>query len=411
MNDNQNKINLSLDLDNHSPEIASEITPLEIMADDSPKPEPTPAIELLVPISRDDETPLTAQNQEMAMPDLSKFTPAELKAVEDFTAKIDITNSTQMLQYGGAAQQKVASFSTTALENVRTKDLDEVGSLVTNMTTKLQSFNFEDEGKKRLFSRTRDKLALKKAEFDSVSKNIDKISTTLEKHKIKLMKDIHLLDQMYDKNLEYYKELTMYIAAGRKKLKHILEVELVELTDKAKSSGLLEDATYANQISEACTVFDKKLHDLELTRMISIQMSPQIRIVQTTNNALVEKINSSIVNVIPLWKNQMVLALGMANSQKALRAQREVTDMTNELLRKNADMLKMNAVETAKESERAIVDVETLKHTNQTLISTLDEVVQIQREGFAKRQEASAELHKIEGELKSKLLAIRDGQS
>jgi uncharacterized protein YaaN involved in tellurite resistance len=251
-------------------------------------------------------------------------------------------------------------------------------------------------------------MALKKAEFDTVAANVDKITNALEGHKVTLLKDIHMLDQMYEKNLEYYKELTMYIIAGRQKLQDVIDNELPALQKKAAESGLQEDAQAANFLADMCNRFDKKLHDLELTRIVSIQMSPQIRLVQSTNNIMVEKIHSSIVNTIPLWKNQMVLALGMANTQKAIKAQRAVTDVTNDLLKKNADMLKINTIEAAKESERSIVDIETLRHTNQSLISTLDEVLQIQQTGREKRREAQNELHKIEEELKAKLLDIRD---
>jgi uncharacterized protein YaaN involved in tellurite resistance len=320
-------------------------------------------------------------------------------------------NSAQILQYGGSAQKKVSSFSEAALANIKTKDVDEIGGMVTNMVMQLRGFDLEDSGKKRLFGKQRDKMALKKAEFDTVSANVDKITTALEGHKVTLLKDIHMLDQMYDKNLEYFKELTMYIIAGRQKLEQVMTSELPALQQKAVASGLQEDAQAANYLADMCNRFDKKLHDLDLTRVVSIQMSPQIRLVQSTNNTMVEKIHSSIVNTIPLWKNQMVLALGMANTQKAIATQRAVTDMTNDLLRKNADALRMNTIEAAKESERAIIDIETLKHTNQSLISTLDEVLQIQQSGREKRKEASVELHKIEEELKAKLLDIRDAGS
>jgi uncharacterized protein YaaN involved in tellurite resistance len=343
------------------------------------------------------------------MPDTSTLTEAELKTVADFASKIDVRNQAQILQYGGQAQKKVSSFSEAALANIKTKDVDEVGTMVSGMVMQLRGFDLEDKGnKKRLFGKTRDKWALKKAEFDTIAANIDKITTALEVHKITLLKDIHMLDQMYDKNLEYYKELTMYIIAGRQKLEEVIATELPALQQKAMESGLQEDAQEANHLADMCNRFDKKLHDLELTRIVSIQMSPQIRLVQSTNSIMVEKIHSSIVNTIPLWKNQMVLALGMANSKKAIRTQAAVTDMTNDLLRKNADALKINTIEAAKESERSIVDIETLKHTNQQLISTLDEVLQIQQSGREKRKEASAELYKIEEELKAKLLDIRD---
>jgi len=345
----------------------------------------------------------------MLMPDVSKLTESEIKTINDFASKIDVRNTAQILQFGGQAQKKVSGFSEAALANIKAKDVDEIGHMVTNMVMQLRGFDIEAKGdKKRLFGKTRDKMALKKAEFDTVAANVDKIADALEGHKMVLLKDVHMLDQMYDKNLEYYKELTMYIIAGRKKLEEIIKTELPELQKKALASGTPEDAQEANHLADMCNRFDKKLHDLELTRTVSMQMSPQIRLVQSTNNIMVEKIHSSIVNTIPLWKNQMVLALGMANTQKAIQTQRAVTDMTNELLKKNADALRINTIEAAKESERAIIDIETLKHTNQSLISTLDEVLQIQTAGREKRREAQAELHKIEEELKAKLLDIRD---
>ncbi|MCL2071695.1 MAG: toxic anion resistance protein [Oscillospiraceae bacterium] len=348
------------------------------------------------------------ENTAALMPDSSSLTEAELKTVAEFAQKIDLNNTTQILQYGGQAQKKISSFSEQALANVKTKELDEIGDMVAGLVVQLKKFEIEDKGKKRLFAKQRDKLALKKAEFDTVEKNVDKITGILEGHKITLLKDVHMLDQMYEKNLEYYKELTMYIIAGRQKLAEVIATELPALQKKAIASGLAEDAQEANYLADMCNRFDKKLHDIELTRIISVQMSPQIRLVQSTNNIMIEKIHSSIVNTIPLWKNQMVLALGMAHSQAAIKAQREVTDVTNDLLRRNADALKQNTIEAARESERSIVDIETLKHTNQSLISTLDEVLQIQQSGREKRREAQVELHKIEEELKNKLLDIRD---
>jgi uncharacterized protein YaaN involved in tellurite resistance len=343
------------------------------------------------------------------VPDTSALTEAEQKIVADFVGKIDITNSAQVLQYGGQAQKKISSFSQAALNNIKTKDMDEIGDMVSGLVVQLKNFEIEDKGKKPgLFKKQRDKFALTKAKYDTVEANIDKISTNLENHKIVLMKDVAMLDQMYDKNLEYYKELSMYIIAGRQKLQQVIEKELPILQAKAQETGLAEDAQAANHLADMCNRFDKKIHDLELTKTVSMQMSPQIRLVQSTNNIMIEKIHSSIVNTIPLWKNQMVLALGMAHSRSAIKAQREVTDITNELLKKNADALKLNTIEAAKESERSIVDIETLKHTNQSLISTLDEVLTIQQTGRVKRQEAQAELVKIEEELKAKLLDIRD---
>ncbi|MCL1865789.1 MAG: toxic anion resistance protein [Oscillospiraceae bacterium] len=343
------------------------------------------------------------------LPDTSAFTEAELKVIDDFAKKIDVTNSAQVLQFGSTAQKKISTFSEAALSNMKTKDMNEIGEMVTGLVVQLKNFDIEDSGKKPgLFRKAKDKVALTKAKYDTVEKNVDVICSALEKHKVVLLKDVHMLDQMYEKNLEYYKELSMYVVAGRQKLRDVIEVELPALQKKAIESGLQEDAQAANSLADMCNRFDKKIHDLELTKTVSMQMSPQIRLVQSTNNIMIEKIHSSIVNTIPLWKNQMVLALGMAHSQAAIKAQREVTDMTNELLRKNADALKQNTIEAAKESERSIVDIETLKHTNQSLISTLDEVLQIQQTGRQKRQEAQVELHKIEDELKAKLLDIRN---
>ncbi|MCL1789188.1 MAG: toxic anion resistance protein [Oscillospiraceae bacterium] len=379
----------------------------ELQAAETQKEQETPiSITPIAPVTQPDFTAVA--ETAVVMPDSSSLTEAEMKMVADFAQKIDIKNSAQVLQYGGQAQKKISGFSEQALANVRTKELDGIGDMISGLVVELKKFEIEDSGKKRLFAKQRDELALKKAEFANVEKNIDRITGTLEGHKITLLKDVHMLDQMYEKNLEYYKELTMYIIAGRQKLQEVIEKELPVLQKKAIESGLAEDAQEANYLADMCNRFDKKLHDIELTRMISVQMSPQIRLVQSTNNIMIEKIHSSIVNTIPLWKNQMVLALGMAHSQAAIKAQREVTDVTNSLLRKNADALKQNTIEAAKESERSIVDIETLRHTNQSLISTLDEVLQIQQTGREKRREAQVELQKIENELKTKLLDIRD---
>jgi len=348
-------------------------------------------------------------NAVAVVPDTSALTEAEKKIVADFASKIDVRNTTQILQYGGQAQKKISTFSETALSNIKTKDIDEIGDMVSGLVVELRNFELEDKGKKPgLFKKQRDKLALTKARYTTVEKNVDRICGVLEGHKMTLMKDVAMLDQMYEKNLEYYKELTMYVIAGRQKLQEIIDKELPALQQKAVNSGLAEDAQEANYLADMCNRFDKKLHDIELTKTVSMQMSPQIRLVQSTNNIMVEKIHSSLVNTIPLWKNQMVLALGMAHSKAAIRAQREVTDITNDLLKKNADVLKTNTIEAARESERSIVDIETLKHTNQSLISTLDEVLVIQQSGREKRREAQLELHKIEEELKLKLLDIRD---
>ena len=337
------------------------------------------------------------------------LTAEEKRMVDDFASKIQLDNSAMILQYGSGAQKKIADFSETALDNVRTKDLGEVGEMLSSVVTELKSFDV-DENEKGLFGffkRSSNKIVAMKAKYDKAEANVDKICTALENHQIQLLKDIAMLDKMYELNKVYFKELSMYILAGKKKLQEVQQTELPALQEKASQSGLPEDAQAVNDLSGLCNRFEKKLHDLELTRMISIQMAPQIRLVQGNDTLMTDKIQSTLVNTIPLWKSQMVLALGVAHSQQAAQAQHEVSNMTNELLRKNADTLKMATIETAKESERGIVDIETLKRTNESLISTLDEVLRIQEEGRQKRQEAEAELGRIEGELKQKLLQIR----
>lgn len=341
--------------------------------------------------------------------DESLLTPEEQKQVAEFAEKINLEDTSTILRYGSAAQKKVASFSESALERVRTKDLGEVGDAIGTLVTELKGFDAEEEkGILGFFKKSRNKVAALMAKYDKVDNNVDKIVGVLEGHQVQLLKDIALLDKMYQLNLTYYKELSMYILAGKRKLKQVEETELPKLQEKAKASGLPEDAQAANDLAQRCTNFDKKLHDLELTRMVSIQMGPQIRLVQSNDSMMAEKIQSTIVNTIPLWKSQMVLALGITHSQRAMEAQRSATDLTNELLRKNADTLKMGSIEAAKESERGIVDIETLKHTNQQLISTLDEVMKIQEDGRQKRRAAEEELGRIEGELKSKLLELRN---
>ncbi|MBQ9083581.1 MAG: toxic anion resistance protein [Clostridia bacterium] len=339
----------------------------------------------------------------------SSLSEAELKIVNDFAQKIELNNSNVILQYGAAAQKKVADFSEQTLNSVRTKDLGEVGDMLTNVVVELKDFDQEEERKGIFawFKRASNRITTLRAKYDKAEANIDKIVTALEGHQITLLKDIALLDQMYELNLTYFKELSMYILAGKKKLAEVRSGELVRLTEKAKASGLQEDAQAANDLAGLCNRFEKKLHDLELTRMISIQMGPQIRLVQGNDTLMTEKIQSTLVNTIPLWKSQMVLALGVAHSQQAAEAQRDVTDLTNSLLRKNAETLKMATVATAKESERGIVDMDTLRHTNEQLISTLDEVLRIQEEGRQNRRAAEQELRKIEDELKTKLLDIR----
>ncbi len=333
----------------------------------------------------------------------------EKKQVEEFSSRIELTNSTLILQYGAGAQKKIAEFSETALNNVRTKDLGEVGNLLSGVVTELKDFDVEESEKGffGFFKRTSNKLNAMRAKYAKAEANIDKIVEALEQHQITLMKDVAMLDKMYDVNKVYFRELSMYILAGRKKLEEVRSRDLPELREKAQRTGLPEDAQAANDLAALCDRFEKKIHDLELTRMISVQMAPQIRLVQNNDTLMSEKIQSTLVNTIPLWKSQMVLALGVTHSQQAMEAQREVTDMTNELLRKNAETLKVATVETAKESERGIVDIETLKSTNETLISTLDEVMRIQSEGRQKRQEAEKELGRIEVQLKEKLLELR----
>lgn len=352
--------------------------------------------------------PAIAVPQTIAV-DETPLTPEEQKMVDEFASKIELSNSNLIVQYGSGAQKKIADFSESALNNVRTKDLGEVGNLLTDVVTELKGFN-DDEDKKGflgIFKRTSNKLAAMKVKYDKAEGNVNKICTVLENHQIQLLKDVAMLDKMYDMNKVYFKELSMYILAGKKKLNEVMSVELPRLMEKAQASGLPEDAQAANDLAAMCSRFEKKIYDLELTRMISIQMAPQIRLVQNNDTLMSDKIQSTLVNTIPLWKSQMVLALGIANSQQAARSQRQVTDMTNELLRKNADTLKMATIETAKESERGIVDIETLVSTNQSLISTLEEVTKIQEEGRQKRAEAEKELGRIEGELKQKLLEIR----
>ena len=336
------------------------------------------------------------------------LTEEERKAVEEFSHKIDVRDSNMILQYGAAAQKNVASFSENALNNVRNKDLGEVGEDLSKLVVELKGFGGDEKkGLAGLFKKSASKLETMKAQYSKVESNVDKIAQNLEQHQITLLKDVAMFDQMYELNLKYYKELTMYILAGKKRLEELRKGELEELRVKAEKSGLAEDAQAYNDFANLCNRFEKKIHDLELTRMVSIQMGPQTRLLQNNDTLMIEKIQSSLVNTIPLWKSQMVLALGMEHAHQATAAQNAVTEMTNELLKKNADKLKMGTIATAKEAERSIVDIETLQHTNQQLISTLDEVLTIQREGAEKRKAAEAELGRIEGELKQKLLELR----
>ncbi|MBR5284877.1 MAG: toxic anion resistance protein [Clostridia bacterium] len=336
---------------------------------------------------------------------------AEKKMVADFAEKIDITNANMVLQYGADAQKKMAGFSENALSNVRTKDLGEVGDMLSDLIGELKGFDAEEESKGLFgfFKKQGSKLDLLKTRYNKVETNVEKIAHALEDHQLQLFKDIALLDQMYQKNLLNFKEVTMYILAGKQKLEKVRATELAELVAKAEASGRAEDAQAANDLAALCDRFEKKLHDLELTRMVSVQMGPQIRLVQNNDTLMAEKIQTTLTSTLPLWKSQMVLALGLEHSNQAMKAQREVTNMTNELLRKNAETLKMGTVNVARESERGIVDIETLLQTNNTLIETLDEVIQIQNEGRQKRREAEAQLGRIEGELKQKLLEINKG--
>ena len=351
------------------------------------------------------------QEEKPAAPvfDESTLTETERKMVDDFASKIELSNSNMILQYGVGAQKKVADFSETALSNVRTKDLGEIGDMLSGVVTELKNFEIEEDEKGLFgfFKKSSNKMTAMKAKYDKAESNVNKIVRVLENHQVQLLKDVAMLDKLYELNKVYFKELSMYVLAGKKKLAKVEQEELPALQEKAQKSGLPEDAQAVNDLAAQCNRFEKKIHDLELTRMISIQMAPQIRLVQSNDTMMSEKIQSTLVNTIPLWKSQMVLALGVAHSTEAAKAQREVTDMTNELLRKNAASLKMATIETAKESERGIVDIETLKTTNESLISTLDEVMRIQTEGRQKRKEAEVELNRIENELKTKLLSMR----
>lgn len=340
--------------------------------------------------------------------DESMLNEAERKMVDDFAQKIDITDSNLVLQYGAAAQKNIASFSESALSNVKTKDLGQVGDALSQLVGELKTFGQpEKKGLAGLFQKKRSELEAMKASYAKAESNVDRIVKVLEEHQVTLMKDIAMFDQMYELNTKYYKELTMYIIAGKKRLEYLRSNDLVQLREKAAQSGTQEDAQACNDFANLLDRFEKKLHDLELTRMISVQMGPQTRLLQNNDTQMLEKIQSSLVNTIPLWKSQMVLALGLEHSRQATAAQSAVTNMTNDLLRQNADMLKMGTIETAREAERSVVDIQTLQHTNEQLISTLDEVMKIQTEGAQKRREAEAELGRIEGELKQKLLEIR----
>ena len=362
-----------------------------------------------------DEKPVPAIKEETAPAEAAipqpVLTPQEEKMVADFAAKIDLENTNQILQYGAAAQKKMADFSDAALVNVRTQDLGEVGDLIVNVVGELKSFDKEEQkGFLGFFKKETDKLELMKARYDKAEGNVEKISDALQQHQVRLLKDSAVLDKMYEQNLAYFKELTMYILAGKQKLQEVREGKLRQLEQTAQQTGLAEDAQAARDLAEKCNRFEKKIYDLELTRTISIQTAPQIRMIQNNDTVMVEKIQTTLVNTIPLWKNQMVLALGIAHSTEAAQAQRQVNDVTNALLKANAEKLHMASVETAKEAERGIVDIETLKKTNADLIQTLDDVMKIQADGRAQRQAAEAEMAKMEEDLKNKLLQIRNGK-
>ncbi|MBE5834604.1 MAG: toxic anion resistance protein [Butyrivibrio sp.] len=379
---------------------------------DVPTPEPEPASTATATAAAAAQSPVQqTQSSASKVGDViddaaSQLSPEEMKMVDEFVKQIDISNSQAVMNYGAGTQKKMADFSSKAIDNVRTKDMGEVGNMVTNLVTQLKNFDVdeEDKGLFSFFKKGGNKLNEMKAKYSSVEANVEAISNELERHQATLMKDVALLDNMYQLNLNYFKELSMYIIAGKKKLAQARATTLVELQNKATESGLPEDAQKAKDYAELCDRFEKKIYDLELTRTVAMQTGPQIRMVQNSDTIMAEKIQSTIVNTIPLWKNQMVIAIGIEHTAQASKAEREVNEMTNELLKKNADALKMATIEAAKESERGIVDIETLKHTNETLISTLDEVLVIQKEGKERRVAAEQELAQIETQLKEKLL-------
>ncbi len=364
----------------------------------------------LNPFTQEENSMGTTQNapapEEPKAPEIT-LTPAEQKMVDDFAAQIDLNNTQMVMQYGAGSQKKIADFSENALSNVRTKDMGEIGQMLTSVVSELKDFNEEEEkGFLGFFKKTGNRLDSLKIKYDKAESNVNRICKVMENHQITLLKDAAMLDKMYELNLNYFKELSMYILAGKKKLEHARTVELPELLAKAEKSGLPEDTQAANDFASMCERFEKKIYDLELTRTISMQMAPQIRLIQSNDTAMSDKIQSTLVNTIPLWKSQMVIAIGLSHSSEAAKAQKEVTDMTNALLRKNAETLKIATIETARESERGIVDIETLTATNKTLISTLDEVLKIQEDGRAKRKSAEAELVRIEDEMRQKLLTM-----
>ena len=349
---------------------------------------------------------------QIPMLDDSQLTPAERKAIDDFITKIDITNPEHVLLFGADAQKRIADFSESALATVKTQDTGEVGNMLVNLVSELKGFERDTEepkGLRRLFSKATDKVERMKARYGEVSATVENIAGSLEGYQAQLLKDVSMFDHLYDQNSEYFRQLTLYIIAGDKKLAEIRNTELKALLEKAAASGDAMDAQKANDLAAQCDRFEKKLYDLKLTRQVSMQMAPQIRLLQNNDSLLVERIQSTLSNTLPLWKSQMVLALGLQHSKEALAAQTAVTDMTNELLRKNAEALKIGTIETAREAERGIIDLETLLQTNQSLIETIDEVLQIQTDGHAKRLEAEKQLYSMEAELKKKLLATHMG--
>ena len=360
------------------------------------------------PFGAEPQPEVPVVKQEAAKAPEVVLTPEEQKMVNDFAAQIDITNTNLVMQYGAGSQKKIADFSENALNNVRTKDMGEIGQMLAGVVAELREFDNEEEEKGILgfFKKSSNKLDNLKIKYDKAESNINRICKVMEEHQITLLKDAAMLDKMYELNLNYFKELSMYILAGKKKLEQARTVELPKLLAKAEQSGLPEDTQAANDYASMCERFEKKIYDLELTRTISMQMAPQIRLIQSNDTAMSEKIQSTLVNTIPLWKSQMVIAIGLNHSTEAARAQKEVTDMTNSLLKKNAETLKIATIETARESERGIVDIETLTATNKTLISTLDEVMKIQEDGLAKRKSAEQELSRIEDEMRQKLLTV-----
>ena len=368
-----------------------------------------PSLTLEVEQPKEEAKPEPAPAPDPLAEEAAKLSPEEQKMVEDFANKIDVTNSQMVLQYGASTQKKVGDFSEAALDKVRTKDLGEVGDALASLVTELKNFDAEEEESKGIFGffkKAGNNIEQMKTKYAKAETNVERIEAMLEAHQVQLLKDIALMDKMYQMNMLYFKELTMYILAGKKKLAQVRETDLKQAMDKAKASGLPEDAQAARDLSDMCDRFEKKLYDLQLTRTISIQMGPQIRLLQNNDTMMAEKIQTSIVNTIPLWKSQMVLALGLAHCRQAIDAQRAVSDMTNELLKKNAAALKQGTIDTAKESERGIVDIETLQQTNKSLIETLDELAKIQTEGKQKRAAAEQELGRIEGELKQKLMEL-----